>query len=263
MLIDTHSHINADELADDLPEILCDLYSGEVGRVICPSFSFESSITSLGLATGNQRVFCALGVHPDNCLECTPQFFQFLRKNLANPKVVAVGEIGLDYHTTRENRAAQFDALNRQIDIAAEFDLPVIFHIRDAFDDFFEWLETNRSRFGRGVVHCFEGDAEVAKKVLGFDLMISITGLVTFPPRADIRAAVASVPLEKIMVETDAPYLAPVPHRGERNRPEYVELVARKIAEIKGVSLQTVSTVTTQNAYQFFEKMRVFDEKRN
>ncbi len=262
MIVDTHSHINVDKMADILPEILANLEDGTVGRVICPSFSFESSISSLGLASSNDRVFCALGVHPDNCQEYNTSVTEFLRKNAAHPKVVAVGEIGLDYHTSRLNRDTQFAVLDQQIEIAGEFDLPVIFHIRDAFDDFFEWLESNRQRFGRGVVHCFEGDAEVAQKVLDFGLMISITGLVTFKPRADIRRAVESVPLERLMVETDAPYLAPEPFRGRMNRPEYVEYVAKKIAEIKGMSLETVAEVTTANAYEFFDKMRIFDEKR-
>lgn len=262
MIIDTHSHINVDKMADILPEILANLESGMVGRVICPSFSFESSISSLGLSASNDKVFCALGVHPDNCQEYNPAVTQFLRKNATHEKVVAIGEIGLDYHASSQNRSTQFEVLDQQIDVANEFDLPVIFHIRDAFDDFFEWLGSNRNRFKSGVVHCFEGDADIAKKVLDFDLMISITGLVTFKPRADIRRAVEVVPLERLMVETDAPYLAPEPFRGRMNRPEYVEYVAKKIAEIKGVSLETVASVTTENAYKFFDKMRIFDEKR-
>jgi len=262
MLIDTHSHINDEKMADILPEILQNLNTETVGRVICPSFSFESSISSLGLANSQSRVFCAIGVHPDNCLEYNQNVAKFLRENANNPKVVAIGEIGLDYHTNRDTKRTQFDALNKQIAIASEFNLPVIFHVRDAFDDFFEWLAQNRDKFDRGVVHCFEGDSEVAKKVLDFDLMLSITGLVTFKPRQDIRSAVKVIPLEKLMVETDAPYLAPEPYRGKINRPEYTELVARKIAELKGVSFETVAEITTQNAYKFFDKMRIFDENK-
>jgi len=261
MLIDTHSHINSEKMADILPEILANLDNGVVGRVICPSYSFESSISALGLANSQQKVFCALGIHPDNCLEYNADFEKFLRKNASKDKVVAIGEIGLDYHTTTDTREAQFAVLNKQIDIASEFNLPVIFHIRDAFGDFFEWLRDNRKRFCRGVVHCFEGNAEIAQKVLDYDLMISITGLVTFKPRDDIRDAIKIIPLNKLMVETDAPYLAPEPYRGKLNRPEYTELVARKIAEIKGVEFETVAEVTTQNAYKFFDKMRIFDEK--
>lgn len=261
MLIDTHSHINVEKMADVLPEILQSLDSKVVNRVICPSCSFEGCISSLELANNQPKVFCALGIHPDNCLEYNANVDKFIRDNANSHKVVAIGEIGLDYHTTQDTRESQFAVLNKQIDIANEYNLPVIFHIRDAFDDFFEWLETNRHRFPKGVVHCFEGDSAIAKRVLDFDLMISITGLVTFKPRADIRDAVKDIPLDKIMVETDAPYLAPEPYRGKINRPEYVELVARKIAEIKGISLETVAEVTTQNAYKFFDKMRIFDER--
>ena len=261
MLIDTHSHINSEKMTEILPEIITNLDTQVVGRVICPSYSFESSISALGLANSQSKVFCALGVHPDNCLEYSADVARFLRDNANSAKVVAIGEIGLDYHTTRRTKETQFAVLNKQIDIANEFNLPVIFHIRDAFDDFFEWLSVNRQRFGKGVVHCFEGNSEIAKKILDFDLMISITGLVTFKPRLDIREAVSAIPLECLMVETDAPYLAPEPFRGRLNRPEYTEYVARKIAEIKGVSFEAVAEVTTQNAYKFFDKMRVFDEK--
>lgn len=261
MLIDTHSHINVDKMSDILPEIIANLDTGAVNRVICPSFSLESSVTALGLAESQPKVFCALGVHPENCLEYNADCEAFLVRNAGQDKVVAIGEIGLDYHYGIDNIEAQFVALNKQIDIARRFDLPVIFHIRDAFDDFFDWLEDNRHRFGRGVVHCFEGDRATAERLLSFDLMLSFTGLVTFKPRADIREAVAIVPMDKFMVETDAPYLAPEPYRGQINRPEYTELVARKIAEIKGVSLAEVAAASTQNAYKFFDKMREFDER--
>lgn len=260
MLIDTHSHINVDALADMLPEILYNLETGPVERVICPSYSLESSITALGLAQSQERVFAALGVHPDNCLEYNADCENFISKNATHPKVVAIGEIGLDYHTPGYDKDKQFLVLNRQIDIAGRLGLPVIFHIRDAFSDFIEWLADNRARFGKGVVHCFEGDSVVAQKLLDYDLMLSFTGLVTFKPRADIREAVGVVPLERIMVETDAPYLAPEPYRGQKNRPEHTEIIAHKIAEIKGVSVDTVADITTRNAYNFFDKMRLFDE---
>ncbi len=260
MLIDTHSHINVDKLADILPEILKNLEVGPVGLVVCPSFSYESTITSLGLAKDTPRVFAGLGVHPENAQEYNDEVEEFLLAHAMDKKVVAIGEIGLDYHYGFDSKAEQFEALNRQIDIANKFDLPVIFHVRDAFDDFFDWLRKNRSRFNKGVIHCFDGGPEIAKRLLDFDLHISITGLVTFPPREDIREAVKIIPLNKLMVETDAPYLAPVPYRGQLNRPEYVEEVAKKIAEVKGVSLKEIEEATTRTAFEFFSKMEVENE---
>ncbi len=256
MLIDTHSHINVERMADILPEILQNLETGVVQKVICPSFSLESSITALGLARSQPKVFCAIGIHPENCIEYNAMCDAFLRKNAGDTKVVAIGEIGLDYHYGMDNRAEQFAVLNKQIDIASEYNLPVIFHVRDAFDDFLDWLKDNRHRFKSGVVHCFDGDKDTALRVLDHDLMISVTGLITFKPRADLREAVMAIPMDRLMVETDAPYLAPEPYRGKINRPEYTELVAEKVAELKGLSLSQVAEATTQNAYKFFDKMK-------
>ena len=262
MLIDTHAHINVEKMADILPEILQNLDKGPVERVVCPSFSLESSITSLGLAESEQNVFCALGVHPENCLEYDADCESFLVKNAEKDKVVAIGEIGLDYHYGTQNKKVQFEVLNKQIDIANRYNLPVIFHIRDAFPDFFTWLEQNRGRFGKGVVHCFDGDEVIAKKLVEWGLFVSFTGLATFKPREDIRRAIEAVPLDRIMVETDAPYLAPEPHRGQINRPEYTYFVAQKIAQIKGLTFDEVAETTTKNAYEFFDKMRDFDERK-
>lgn len=255
MLIDTHSHINHERLSSTLDEIITNLETGRVGGVICPSYSLDSSITSLAVANRSPRVYCALGIHPENCTEWNEQVTQFLLDNLDKPKVVAVGEIGLDYHYGIEQADLQKKVLVEQLRLAKQFDLPVIFHVRDAWDDFFAVVSEHRDLIKRGVVHCFEGDSTIAKKVLGLGLYISITGLVTFKPRTALREAVAEIPLNKLMVETDAPYLAPEPHRGELNRPEYTALVADKIAELKGLDRQEIDEITTNNAYTFFYKM--------
>lgn len=256
MLIDTHSHINHEKLHDKLPQILKDLQTDRVGTVICPSYSLESSKTSLEVAQ-NPRVWCALGVHPENAEQYDTETELFLRNNLSNEKVVAVGEIGLDYHYGTDTKEAQFSTLIRQIELAKEFDLPIIFHIRDAWSDFFEIYEKYGIGVKHGVIHCFEGDSTIAQKALDLGLFISITGLVTFKPREALREAVKIIPLDRIMVETDAPYLAPVPHRGEVNEPKFTALVADKIAEIKGLAPAEIDEITTQNALKFFDKMRL------
>ena len=255
MLIDTHSHINHEKLSNTLDEIIDNLETGRVGGVICPSYSLDSSITSLKVANRSPRVYCALGIHPENCVEWNEQAHQFLLENLNNLKVVAVGEIGLDYHYGTEQADLQKKVLIEQLKLAKQFDLPVIFHVRDAWEDFFAVVSEYRDLIKRGVVHCFEGNSAIAQKALALGLYISVTGLITFKPRATLRAAVAEIPIQKIMVETDAPYLAPEPHRGEINRPEYTAFVADKIAEIKGMTSQQVDEITTNNAYTFFDKM--------
>lgn len=259
MLIDAHSHINDEKLAPVLDEIVKNCKNGKVNRIICPSFSLDSSKTSLVVAE-NQNIFCALGVHPENASEYNIETEKWLEANLANAKVVAVGEIGLDYHYGTDNKQKQFEVLLRQMELAHKFDLPIIFHIRDSFEDFFNFYANHKDLCKAGVIHCFEGDTEIAQRALDLGLMISITGLVTFKHREALREAVKFIPLDRLMVETDAPYLAPEPHRGEINRPELVEFVAQKIAEVKGISPAEVEKVTTENAYRFFEKMRIFDE---
>ncbi len=263
MLIDSHSHINDDKLKEMMPKILEDLEIGKVSRVVCPSCTFEGAKSALQVAKSNDKVFCALGIHPDYCTQFDTEVAKYFTQYATHDKVVAIGEIGLDYHCGYDEvkKNAQFEALNKQIDIAGQFNLPIIFHVRDAFDDFLPWLEKNRHRFCKGVVHCYDADMTSAKKLLDLDMMISFTGIITFKPRQQLREVVSMVPLERMMVETDAPYLAPEPFRGTPNHPQNSYIVAQKVAEIKGVSVEHVCLTTTENAYKFFDKMRLFDEK--
>ncbi|MBQ7977583.1 MAG: TatD family hydrolase [Clostridia bacterium] len=256
MLIDTHSHINHEKLAEKLDEILEGLKTDRVGAVVCPSFSYESSKTSLEVAK-NSRVWCALGVHPECATEYDDETEKFLLSSLNNERVVAVGEIGLDYHYGTEHKDRQKEVLIEQMKLANQFDLPVIFHVRDAWDDFFEIYEQNRHLVKRGVIHCFEGDSEIAKRALDLGLWISLTGLVTFKQRNELREAVKLIPLDRFMVETDAPYLTPEPFRREINEPKFTALVADKIAELKGLSAEEIDEITTTNTLKFFDKMRL------
>ncbi len=255
MLIDTHSHINHERLADSLAEIIKNLDTGRVGQVICPSYSLESSRTSLAVAK-HPRVYAGLGIHPENATEWNAETENFLRIHLNETKVVAVGEIGLDYHYGTDKKGLQHDVCIRQMELAREFNLPVIFHVRDAWEDFFELVKNHRDLIVRGVVHCFEGDSEIAKTLLDLGLYISVTGLITFKHRDALREAVKLIPLDRLMVETDAPYLSPEPHRGELNRPEFVSLVADKVAELKCMTPVEIDEATTKTAYTFFNKMQ-------
>ena len=252
MLIDTHSHINDEKLADSLEEILKNLSTGRVGGVICPSYSLDSSKTSLIVAQ-NDRVWAALGVHPENCTQYDATTKRWLDKALSNPKVVAVGEIGIDYHYGKENVAKQKQVLLSQVELAHKHDLPVIFHMRDAWEDCLLFLKNHKDIIKRGVVHCFDGDANVAQKIVDLGYYISVTGLITYPKNAKVREAVKIIPHERLMVETDAPYLAPQKYRGKINRPEYVAEVADMVASIWGIGSEEVDRITTQNAKRFFE----------
>jgi len=254
MLIDTHSHINSEKLDNVREEILSNLKTGRVGRVICPSYSFESSKTSLEVAQ-NDRVWCALGVHPENCMEYNAQVESWLRENLSNKKVVAVGEIGLDYHYGDKDSKLQHKVCEAQIELAHEFDLPIIFHMRDAWPDTIKLLKSFKNEIKRGVVHCFDGDRKSAEEILALGFYLSFTGLITYPGRQELREIVKIVPKDRLMVETDAPYLAPQEFRGKVNRPEYVASIADMVASLWEIEISSVDDITTQNAKAFFDRM--------
>ena len=255
MLIDTHSHINSEKLDELRPEILKNLKTGRVQRVICPSFSLESSRTSLDMSQASPRVWAALGVHPENCQDYDKATHLWLDENLSNPKVVAVGEIGLDYHYGADDYKEQRAVFEDQIRLAHQHDLPIVFHMRDAWEDSLSMLKEFRSEIKRGVVHCFDGDRAVAEKILELGYYISFTGLITYRGRDELREVVKIMPKDKLMVETDAPYLAPQAFRGKVNRPEYVSEVADMVAALWGISSETVDEITTKNAFSFFDKM--------
>ena len=260
MLIDTHSHIYDEKMKEILPDIISNLETKEVQRVICPSCALQECKSALKLAQENDKVFCAFGVHPEYADNFDDTTYEWISKNCTDKKVVAIGEIGLDYHYGKFDKIQKY-ALDRQVEIAHNFDLPVIFHIRDAFDDFLKWLKENRTKFKKGVVHCFEGNKEIAKKLMEFDLYFGFTGLATFKPREDIREAVREIPLDRILIETDAPYLAPEGLRGTLNRPENCVLISQRIAQEKGIDYEMLAKQTTKNAYNLFDKMRIFDEE--
>jgi len=254
MLIDTHSHINDERLDDVRGEIVKNLASSRVGGVICPSFSLKSSKTSLVMAN-NDRVWCALGVHPENCAEYDMVTHNWLDENLSNQKVVAVGEIGLDYHYGADEARLQHKVCEDQIMLAKNHNLPIVFHMRDAWEDSIALLKDFRSEIKRGVVHCFDGDIKSAEKILSLGYYLSFTGLITYKGREELREVVKIVPHDKLMVETDAPYLAPQAFRGKINRPEYVTEVADLVASLWGVSQSEIDEITTKNAKTFFDKM--------
>lgn len=275
MLIDTHCHLQFRAFDKNRDEVIKRAQEAGVTMII-PGTKKSTSEGGIKIAEKYEKVWAAVGLHPfhlfkneieEEGITTSPEDFdaEMFRKFMAHPKVVAVGECGLDYYhlekqaDIRSVKQKQKEAFRAHLDLAEEFNLPVINHCRDAYDDqcaiLKEYVRAGKLK-RRGVMHCFIGTEVEAKMFLDLGFLISFTGIVTFPPRKDaahdLVDVVRMVPLDKIMLDTDAPYLAPVPRRGEQNEPIFVKYIAEKIAEIKNVSFNEVAKQTTENARKLF-----------
>ena len=251
MLFDTHAHYDDEAFDPDRGLLLESLPQRGVALVVNPGCDLESSRKAVAYAAEYPHVYAAVGIHPENCGGFTPADMDALRQLAQQPKVVAIGEIGLDYYWAENPpRELQQEVLRRQLALAQELHLPVIIHDRDAHADTLSIVR----EFPQvtGVFHCFAGSVEMAQALIKMGWMLSFNGAATFKNAKKAPEVIAAVPLEKLMIETDAPYLTPVPHRGERNDSSYVRFVAEKIAEIKGISAEEVEKATWENGKAFF-----------
>ncbi len=251
MLFDTHAHYDDERFDADRDALLASMPEKNVGLIVNPGCDLPSSRMAVDMAGKYDFVYAAVGIHPENCADFVPEQIDALRQLAKNPRVVAIGEIGLDYYWAENPpKELQQEVLRRQLQLAEELNLPVIIHDRDAHAD---TLAMVREFPGvRGVFHCFAGSVEMARELLQMGWMLSFNGAATFKNARKAPEVIAAVPLEKLMIETDAPYLTPVPHRGERNDSSYVRFVAEKIAEIKGLTPEEVEQATWENGRRFF-----------
>ncbi len=248
--IDTHAHLNLPEFDPDREEVIQRAKDVGIGHILVPGIDFPSSRMAIELAQKFAGLFAAVGIHPHEAKGFKPGDLLKLRELARSPQVKAIGEIGLDFYRNLSPKSDQVVAFRAQVELAQELNLPIVVHTRGAVEEALRVLqEENRGR--KGVLHCFEGTREQAEKALAMGLHISFTGLITFPKSQALEVA-KSVPLERLLLETDSPYLAPVPHRGERNEPKWVRLVAERIALAKGMDLETLVTTTTQAAIRLF-----------
>lgn len=254
MIIDTHAHINDEKLIDYFDDIKQSLNT-KLKLIICPSYSLDTMKSSFLLSQEISEVYSALAIHPNNADEWNEETCNFILENYSNKKVVALGEYGLDYHYEGFNKLLQEKVFLEQLELAKKCKLPSVFHVRDAFDDFISLLSQNLSQFSGGVVHCFDGDISVAKKLLNMGLMLSFTGLVTFNKKEYLHDVIKYVPIDRIMLETDAPYLAPKKYRGKICLPQYVEEVYNKVAEIKNIKREVLDETIENNIKKFFTKL--------
>ena len=252
MLFDTHAHYYDTQYDEDRNEVIERARASGVEYILTASSDIASSIESISLAQNYDFIYSAIGVHPHNVLELNNNIISALTDFASYPKVVAIGEIGLDYFYDNSPREAQKIWFAKQISLAKSLKLPVIIHDRDAHEDTVSIIKSEKACDVGGVLHCFSGSIEMARDVMNNNFMISIAGPVTFKNANRLLEVVKYVPEDMLLIETDCPYLAPEPHRGQRNESAYVKLIAEKIAKIKGKPYSEIAQITTSNAKRLF-----------
>ena len=252
MIFDSHAHYDDKAFDADRDELLGSLANRGIEAIVNSGASIRSTEAAIQLAEEYANVYAAVGVHPECCGEMTEEHVLWLKNLLSHPKAVALGEIGLDYYWDEPDRAIQKEWFIRQLHLAKEVKKPVVIHSRDAAKD---TLDIMRAEYGAGYpayIHCFSYAKEVAREFLDMGCMFGIGGVVTFKNAKKVKETVAYLPMDRLLLETDCPYLAPVPYRGERNESSYLKLVAQEIADIKGITAAEVEEITKQNARRFF-----------
>lgn len=256
MYIDSHCHldrINLEKLGTSLPELIDHARSRDVHKMLCVSIDLDQFEEMDRVTQGFDGVFLSAGVHPLHVDE-QPYNEARLRQAAARPRVVAIGETGLDYYYSRDHIDAQHESFAGHLRLAGELGLPVIVHTRDAREDTLQLIDQHGNPQTAGVLHCFTESLEMAMAALELNYMISFSGIITFKNAEALREVVKAVPLERLLIETDAPYLAPVPYRGKQNQPAYVVEVAQCVADLKGVSKEAVAEITRENFHRLFSK---------
>lgn len=246
-IIDSHAHYDDSSFDADREDVLRELFSGEICKIVNIGCSVKSSYSSVKLAEEYAGIYAAVGLHPDAADEIDR--IEEIRRLCGNKKVVAVGEIGLDYHYEEHSRDIQKKAFEEQLKLAAELDMPVVIHSRDAWEDTMELLRKYRPK---GVMHCFSGSAETAREIVTMGMYVGFTGVVTFKNAKKALKALEAVPLDRLLVETDCPYMAPEPNRGKRNYSGYLPYTVAAMAAVKGVSPDEMAEITAENAERLF-----------
>lgn len=253
LLFDTHVHLNADQFQEDIDEVIARAKEAGVERMVVVGFDRLTINRAMELVEKYDFLFASVGWHPVDAIDMTDEDFIWLEELTKHEKVVALGEMGLDYYWDKSPKEVQKEVFRKQIQLAKKVKLPIIIHNREATADIVEILKEEGAEEVGGVMHCFSGSPEIALECIKMNFYISLGGPVTFKNAKKPKEVAAVVPLDRLLIETDCPYLAPHPYRGKRNEPSYVKLVAEKIAEIKNVSYEEVAKQTTENAKKLFD----------
>ncbi|WP_320940296.1 TatD family hydrolase [Lysinibacillus capsici] len=252
MFIDTHVHLNADQYEEDLQEVIDRALEAKVERMVVIGFDRKTIERTMQLIEQYDFVYGVIGWHPVDAIDCTQQDLEWIEQLASHPKIVGIGETGLDYYWDKSPKDVQQELFRKQIQLAQKINLPIVIHNRDATGDVVEILREENAASVGGVMHCFSGSVETARECIAMNFMISLGGPVTFKNARLPKEVATEIALEHLMIETDAPYLAPHPHRGKRNEPAFVPLVAEEIARLKGLTIEEIAQATTANAKNFF-----------
>lgn len=252
MIFDSHTHLNAEQFQTEIPETVARAAELGVTEMAVVGFDTPTIAKSLELNQAYEGIYSIIGWHPTEAGSYTKEVEDRLQQQLTLPKVVALGEIGLDYHWMEDPKDVQEKVFRRQIAIAREHKLPISIHMREAIEDTYRILKDEDVRDIGGIMHSYSGDFEWAQRFMDLGMHISFSGVVTFKKALDVQEAATNVPLERLLVETDAPYLAPMPYRGKRNEPGYTRYVVEKIAELRNLPFEEVAAQTRRNAHELF-----------
>lgn len=261
MIIDSHVHLNDEELFPRIEEIIEKAKANGVKAFICVGYNKESSEMALDIANMYDEVYAAIGIHPSEAKHYKDSDIAWLEENLNHPKVKALGEMGLDYYWDKSNEAKQKELFIKQINLANKSKLPIIIHMRDAINDTYEVIKEYKDKDLSGVMHCYSGSWEYVKNFTDLNLYISLAGPVTFKNAKTPKEVAEKISLDHLLVETDAPYLAPMPHRGKTNESKNLKYIIKEIAMIKKISVEEIEKHTFNNTVKLFNLTEEFKEK--
>ena len=276
MFIDIHAHLNDERLISDVENVILRAKEQGVGKIVCAGSDYNSSKIAVELANKNKNVYATVGLHPQNCIEFDKKMEKFIIDSAKNQKVVAVGEIGLDFYdleyqireekkrnpnfegiSYEELREKQKEIFIKQIKLANKVGLPIMIHMRDATEQTIRILEENKNLLEKGgLLHCYSGSLETTKKIFDLGFYVSIGGSITFKNARVMPEVLKEVGIERVCLETDCPYLSPEPFRGRTNEPKNIPLIAEKIAQITNKNIKDVEDVTTENCYKVFPRLK-------
>ena len=252
MLIDSHAHLDMKQFDADRDQVIDRAVSNDVRYIISVGIDIKSSRNALNLTTYYPSIFATAGIHPHNADNANKDDLEQIALIAQHDKIIAIGEIGLDFFRNRSARKKQIEVFTQQLAVAISLDLPVVIHDREAHTETVNILSSFKQNGLHGMIHCFSGDYKLAKTFINMGYYISIPGTVTYNKASQTQDVVKRIPLNRLLLETDAPFLAPIPHRGKRNEPSYIVHTAQKIAKLRGISFEEVSYQTSKNICELF-----------